>query len=111
MPLEGEGARVTCGYCGAISRVERRLRTSEPEVESKPPLEWVPSHLLSGDAVERAACGGCGAVSKVERRMMRIEASAPLDPAEDRASVELLRKLAASTDLAERVALAKEGRS
>jgi hypothetical protein len=127
MPLEGEGARVTCGYCGAISRVERRLRTSEPEVESKPPLEWVPSHLLSGDAVERATCGacgaflairgdqaivtcgGCGAVSKVERRMKPVEDSAALDPAEDRSSVELLRRLATSTDLAERVALAKEG--
>src|SRR5581483_1110712 len=101
-PLEGEGAQVTCSYCGTRSRVERRLRTREPEERPEKPNEWVPSHLLSGDEVDHGACGGCGAAvtiagdqdivrcpacgaeCKVERRMRRDAAPLGLEPGEDR---------------------------
>lgn len=126
-PLEGEGAQVLCKYCGAHSRVERRLRTKEPDDRpDHKPTEWVPSHLLSGDEVEHGACGGCGAEveieddqsfvtcracgaeCKVERRMRRVEMPLGLEVGEDKATVALLHKLKTSTDLAERVALAKD---
>lgn len=124
-PLEGEGAQVTCAYCGTVSRVERRLRTQEPDpgTHEGVPVDWTPSHLLRGDETESARCGACGAdltiardmaivscgrcgaSSKVERRL-RSEAPRALS-GEDAKTVRLIERLATSTDLAERVALAK----
>src|SRR5947209_13382978 len=67
IPLEGQGARATCGYCGTVSRVERRLRTTEPEAERKRPPDWVSAHWLPGDETEGARCGACGAALSVEK--------------------------------------------
>src|SRR5579871_1146382 len=126
MPLEAEGAQVKCAYCGTSSRIERRLRTTEPDQRPEKPTEWVPSHLLSGTAVEHGACGSCGsditiegdqdivrcpscgAESKVERRMHKVDSPLDLRTGEDAGTLKLLRKLRESTDLAEQVALAKD---
>jgi ankyrin repeat protein len=123
-PLENQGPRVTCTYCGTVSHVERRLRTKEPNEreERKVPEDWTPSHLLRGLDKERAACAGCGAelelegdqdlvtcsgcgcVSKVERRMRSV--APEIESGENPATVKLLERLRTGTDLAERVMLA-----
>ncbi|MBI3724804.1 ankyrin repeat domain-containing protein [bacterium] len=127
MPLGEGGPGIRCSYCGVVAQVERRLRTKEPEhePEKKVPLDWTPSHLIRGGESEIAACSACGAevvilgdqdivpckscsgVSKVERRMRRVE---PLhvEAGEDAHVVRLLARLRTSTDLAERVTLAKD---
>lgn len=127
--LEGEQANVKCGFCGVTSVVERRLRTNEADVppdRRKVVLDWTPSHLNPGNAGERIACWGCGAPltftgtqgivrcghchseSKVERRLRPLDLDVPVGAEEDPATVRLIHRLKTSTDLAERVVLAKE---
>lgn len=129
LTLEGTQANVRCDFCGVTSVVERRLRTNEPDV---PPdrrrivLDWTPSHLNPGSASERVVCWGCGAPmsfagtqgivrcgqcgseSKIERRLRPLDLDVPVEAGENPAVVRLIHRLKTSTDLAERVALAKE---
>ena len=101
---------VTCGFCGAQSSVERRLRTLDGDVdlpelsqglsqneERESDTRWLAAALgeRRAEKVNCPGCGGefegtlaheiltcpsCGTQSKVERRMVRPQAEARLPP-------------------------------
>ena len=110
LDLRNSERLVTCGFCGAQSSVERRLRTLDGDVdlpelsqglsqdeEGASDTRWLAAALGErraekvrcpgcGDefegtlAHEILTCPSCGTQSKVERRMVRPQAEARLPP-------------------------------
>lgn len=119
LQLKDSERLVTCGFCGARSSLERRLRKQDADVdlpelgpgeggeqdtrwlaaamgESRPEKVTCPGcgDELEGDlAHEILTCASCGTQSKVERRMVRPRAEAPVAPERRaRADLELQRR-------------------
>jgi len=106
LQLKDSERLVTCGFCGARSSLERRLRKQDADVDlpvlgrgegPEQDTRWLAAALgesraekvtcpgcgdeLEGDlAHEILTCASCGTQSKVERRMVRPRADAPLAP-------------------------------
>jgi hypothetical protein len=119
LQLKDSERLVTCGFCGAQSSIERRLRKQDADVdlpelgpgegeeqdmrwlaaargESRPEKVACPGcgDAFEGDlAHEILTCPSCGTQCKVERRMVRPWAEAPVAPERrTRADFELQRR-------------------
>lgn len=114
-PVELQEAQAKCGFCGGIVIVERRLRHIEPNVPAERRTVSDGSNcwgcgasLLLQGTEGIVKCATCGCESKIERRAVLAELDIPIEKGEDKATVQLIERLKATTDLADRVEMAHE---